>query len=90
MTNNWIEEENARAEELAKTGTTTNQHAPLMIKKAKRSIPSRSVRTIYLQEQHSRALDKLAFEQKMCKGKKTPELIEEAIELLLIKYGAKL
>ena len=90
MTNNWIEEENARAEELAKTGTTTNNNAPFMVKKVRKAIPARSVRTIYLQEQHSRALDKLAFEQKMCKGKKTPELIEEAIELLLKKYNAKL
>ena len=86
MTNNWIEEENARAEELAKTGTTTNNNAPFMVKKVRKAIPARNVRTIYLQEQHSRALDRLAFEQKMCKGKKTPELIEEAIELLLIKY----
>ena len=89
MTNNWIEEENARADELAKTGSTANQHAPLMTKKPKRITPARGVRTIYLQEQHSKALDRLAFEQKMCKGKKTPELIEEAIELLLKQYNAE-
>ncbi len=30
---------------------------------------------------------KLTFEQKMIKGKKAPELMEEAIELLLKKYS---
>jgi hypothetical protein len=33
------------------------------------------------------AFDRLVFEQKQAKGKKAPELAEEAIELLLKKYG---
>ena len=41
-------------------------------------------------EIHSMAFDRLIFSQKQIKGKKAPELIEEAIELLLKKYGEKL
>jgi hypothetical protein len=35
------------------------------------------------------AFDKLVFEQKITKGKKAPELMEEAIELLIEKYSSK-
>ena len=35
MTNNWIDEENARASVLAKTGATTNNNAPLLVKTTK-------------------------------------------------------
>jgi len=34
-------------------------------------------------------LDKLIFEQKMAGGKKAPDLLEEAIELIAIKYNIK-
>lgn len=88
--NNWIDEENARANELAKTGTTTNDKAPLLVKEIKKVAPARHIKSIYIQESHSLAFDKLAFEQKIAKGKKAPELMEEAIELLLQKYGGSL
>jgi len=90
MSNNWINEENARAEKLSQTGGTANHNAPRLVKAKKRVIPARSVRSIYLQESHSKAFDRLVFEQKMVKGKKSPDLIEEAIELLLKKYNQKL
>ena len=49
----------------------------------------RHIRSIYIQDAHGKAFDKLAFEQKMVKGKKAPDLIEEAIELLLKKYNVE-
>ena len=90
MTNNWIDEENARASELAKTGTTTNNNAPLLVKTTKKPAPARHIKSIYIQDSYSLAFDKLVFQQKIAKGKKAPELMEDAIELLLKKYGNKL
>ena len=90
MTNNWIDEENARASELAKTGATTNNNAPLLVRTTKKTTPVRHIKSIYIQESHSLAFDKLVFEQKIAKGKKAPDLMEEAIELLLKKYGGSL
>jgi hypothetical protein len=90
MTNNWIDEENARASELTKTGNTTNNNAPLLVKTTKKPAPVRSIKSIYIQESYSLAFDKLVFEQKIAKGKKAPELMEEAIGLLLKKYDRSL
>ena len=89
ITNNWIDEENARATELVKTGNTTNSRAPLLIKNTKQPTPIRRIRSIYIQESYGLAFDKLVFEQKITKGKKAPELMEEAIELLIEKYSSK-
>lgn len=90
MTNNWIDEENARASELAKTGSTANNNAPLLVKTTKKAAPARHIKSIYIQDSYSLAFDKLVFQQKIAKGKKAPELMEEAIELLLKKYGRSL
>jgi hypothetical protein len=90
MTNNWIDEENARASELAKTRTTANNNAPLLVKTTPKNAPIRHIKSIYIQESYSLAFDKLVFEQKIAKGKKAPQLMEEAIELLLKKYGGSL
>ena len=89
ITNNWIDEENARATELVKTGNTTNSRAPLLIKNTKQPTPIRRIRSIYIQDSHGLSFDKLVFEQKITKGKKAPELMEEAIELLIEKYSSK-
>ncbi len=90
MTNNWIDEENARASELARTGNTTNNNAPLLVKNIRKPAPVRHIKSIYIQDSYSLAFDKLVFQQKIAKGKKAPELMEEAIELLLRKYDSKL
>lgn len=86
MTNHWIDEENARASVLAKTGATTNNNAPLLVKTTKKPAPVRHIKSIYIQDSYSLAFDKLVFEQKIAKGKKAPQLMEEAIELLLKQY----
>jgi hypothetical protein len=86
MTDNWINEENTRATRLTKTGKTNNNNAPRLVKDIKKKTPIRSIRSIYIQDSYSKLFDKLVFEQKIIKGKKSPELIEEAIELLIRKY----
>ena len=90
MSNNWIEEENERAKETAKTGQTTNSNAPRLVVFKKKVRPPRIIKNIYIQELYSRAFDKLVFSQKLQKGKTAPELAEEAIKLLIKKYKAEL
>ena len=68
ITSNWIDEENARATELAKSGNTTNSRAPILVKNTKQPAPLRRIRSIYIQESHGLAFDKLVFEQKITKG----------------------
>lgn len=84
----WMQEEDDRAEGLQRSGTTENAVAP----KLERVIraPKRMQKAFYIQNQHSAAFERLVYEQKTVKGKKAPELAEEAIELLLAKYEQKL
>lgn len=83
----WMEEEQERAEDLKKTGATTNDSAPKLERVTR--APKRMQKALYIQNKHAQAFDKLVFDQKIIKGKKAPELAEEAIELLLKKYNQK-
>lgn len=85
----WMEEENKRAEQLTKTGKTNNSQAPKLVKSKKITAPERIRKGFFIQEKYVMAFDKLIFEQKMVKGKKGPELLEEALMLLFKKYGIK-
>ena len=87
--NNWMDEENERAKSLIKTGKTTNDKAPRIQSASDETSIRRSIRSIYIKESHQRILDKLIFEQKMAGGKKAPDLLEEAIELISTKYNIK-
>ena len=87
--NNWMDEENERAKSLSKTGKTTNDKAQRIQSVSKETSTKRSIRSVYIKESHQRMLDKLIFEQKMAGGKKAPDLLEEAIELIAIKYNIK-
>lgn len=84
----WMEEEQERAEDLKNTGTTTNDSAPKLARVTR--APRRMQKAFYIQNKHAQAFEQLVFNQKMIKGKKAPELAEEAIELLLNKYKQKL
>lgn len=86
----WMQQEEQRADTLVKTGKTANDAAPKLVKKRKTTTPARGQKSMFVQEQHAMAFDRVVFAQKMAKGKKAPELAEEAIELLLKKYGEKL
>lgn len=84
----WMEEEESRAEVLETTGATTNDKAPKLERVVRE--PNRMQKAFYIQEKHSRAFERLVFEQKQSKGKKAPALAEEAIEIILEKYGVEL
>lgn len=84
----WLEAETNRANELKVTGETTNNTAPKLERVLR--APTRKQKAFYIQDQHSDAFEELVFAQKKLKGKKAPELAEEAIELLLKKYKVKL
>ncbi len=85
----WMDEEQGRAENLSKSGATANNQAPKLERVAPRA-PTRKQKAFYIQDGHASAFERLVFEQKQQKGKKAPELAEEAIEMLLAKYGEKL
>ncbi|NOR70847.1 MAG: hypothetical protein GQ532_14335 [Methylomarinum sp.] len=85
----WMDEEDSRAETQAKTGARSNPEAPQLVRKEIKA-PPRATKGFYIQELHSMAFDRVVFAQKQAKGKKAPELAEEAIELLLGKYGENL
>ena len=89
MSDNWMDAENTRASNLAQIGETVNNSAPRLQKAVKKLAPVRHIRSIYIQASHGRAFDQLVFNQKMLKGKKSPDLMEEAIELLMRKYDIK-
>jgi len=82
----WMDEEDDRAEIQAQTGERPNTEAPQLIRKEIKA-PARATKGFYIQEKYAMAFDKLVFNQKQAKGKKAPELAEEAIKMLLKKYG---
>lgn len=84
----WMDEEEGRASALAATGKTQNASAPQLVRFSR--APPRKQKAFYIQEQHAAAFERLVFAQKQAKGKKAPELAEEAIELLLGQYGETL
>ncbi|GAW87810.1 conserved hypothetical protein [Bathymodiolus platifrons methanotrophic gill symbiont] len=82
----WMDEEDERAEQQVETGKRPNAEAPQLVRKEAKA-PTRSTKGFYIQEKYAMAFDKLVFSQKQVKGKKAPELAEEAIKTLLKKYG---
>ncbi len=83
-TADWMDEVDSQAQD--HSGTPPNAEAPILVREKAKS-PRRATKGIYIQEKHSIALDRLAFSQKMKKGKSAPQLAEEAIELLMKKYN---
>jgi len=81
----WMNEEEERAEDLQESGETANNTAPKLARVTK--APPRMQKAFYIQDKYANAFDDLAFKQKKAKGKKAPDLAEEAIKLLLEKYG---
>jgi len=81
----WMNEEEDRAEVLAAAGQTTNHEAPRLVRVLKE--PARMQKAFYIQQKYAEAFDLLAFKQKKVKGSKAPALAEEALKMLLDKYG---
>jgi hypothetical protein len=81
----WMQEEQQRADKLTDTGQTSNHEAPQLVRVIK--APPRMQKAFYIQEKFAAAFDDLAYKQRKLKGKRAPALAEEAIKMLLQKYG---
>ncbi len=82
---NWMVEEEERAVALADTGETANEAAPKLVRVTKE--PPRMQKAFYIQRKYAEAFEDLAHKQKKVKGPKAPQLAEEALKMLLEKYG---
>ena len=82
----WMDEVDEKAERQAETGKRPNAEAPQLVRQEVKA-PARSTKGFYIQEKYAMAFDQLVFNQKKEKGKKAPDLAEEAIKMLLKKYG---
>ncbi|TYA74952.1 hypothetical protein [Seonamhaeicola marinus] len=82
----WMNEEENKADDLNKEGVVPNGKAPVMVKVYRE--PPRQQRPISIQDKHWFTLQELVSKQKK-NGVRSTHLYEEAIELLLEKYGMK-
>jgi hypothetical protein len=81
---NWITEETEKVSELLRNGETPNSNIGFKIKQKKKE--KRQIKNFYITKASADAFDTVVFNQKLKKGKTSPELIEEAIEYLANKY----
>lgn len=81
----WFNEEEARATKLAKQEGIVNQDAP-QLKRVQKE-PKRIQKAFYIQPKYAEMFEDFVFKQKRKNGRKAPELIEEAIKMLLEFYG---
>lgn len=82
---NWMESDNSKAVEQAGAGVMPNPEAPQLTRKKTRE-PARKTRGLYIQQRHFSAYATLVSSEKINGGKTSPELIEQAIELLLKEH----
>lgn len=87
MPSDWMNEEKQRAIAAVQTGQLPNSNAPQLVRAKPHMVPPRVKRTMYLQEHHAFTYEDLVHAQKRATGKKGPDLLEEALELLFEKYG---
>ena len=76
----WLDGEAERAEELRDSGQTVNNPSAS-------PTPRRSLKGFRIRQDYQRRYDVLAATVKHTQGKKGPELIEEALEMLFDKYA---
>lgn len=79
-----MDEEESRAEEITETGGTSNPKAPQLVKVSRE--PARKQKAFYIQESFAEMFEDLAYLEKKEKGKKAPQLAEEALLMLFKKY----
>lgn len=84
----WIDGEEQRAETLAKSGKKVNNPSALKPKKrgANQTTPPRTLKGFRIRADYQQQFDELAAREKHISGKKGPDLIEEALEMLFRKY----
>ena len=86
----WMSEEATRAANQAATGKLVNERAVVKkrpVKPLKAPRPPRVLRGWRPSRTRAAAFDALVAEQKNTSGKNGPQLIDEALDLLLKRYG---
>ena len=88
----WMSEEANRAEGQTATGKLVNESAGLKKRKAKTSQASRPQRVLRgwrPSRDRAATFDVLVAEQKNTSGKNGPKLIDEALDLLFMRYNKR-
>ena len=88
----WMSEEANRAEGQTATGKLVNESAGLKKRKAKMSKASRPQRVLRgwrPSRDRAATFDVLVAEQKNTSGKNGPKLIDEALDLLFMRYNKR-
>jgi len=90
MSEAWMEQEAKKASQVADTGDHVNPKAPTLQVVAQPTRTQRQNKLFRINPEHISAFDEVVYKQRRAKGKKGPELIEEALEMLFEKYGVDL
>ena len=84
-----LQQENTRSDEFTQSNDEVNNPTapqPKSRRKSDKALLKRSRKVMYFRADYQQKFDELAAKTKHTEGKNGPELIEEAIELLLRKY----
>ena len=83
----WLGVESKRADELYKSGKKVNNPSAQKANKPEiKVLPNRTLKGWRCRLDYQQRFDELAAREKHVSGKKGPDLIEEALELLFKKY----
>ena len=81
---NWISGESDRAEKLIKSGQGVNNPSAKIV--SQKNQLERSLKGFRIRKDYQRIFDELVAREKHISGKKGPDLLEEALEMLFDKY----
>ena len=82
----WLDGEARRAGKLVKSGLSVNNPSARKNKAVNPNIPPRSLKGFRIRGDFQQRFDELAAREKHLSGKKGPDLMEEALEMLFHKY----
>ena len=85
----WLDGEDSRAVERLKSGQRVNNPSARKKKAVDPKIPMRSLKGFRIRGDFQQRFDELAAREKYLSGKKGPDLMEEALEMLFRKYDKK-
>jgi len=85
----WFTEEETRAEQQVEKGTTTNGDAEIIKIRQKPKKIERPVKGLRIRLDLQHKFETLVLTEKQKNGRTGPELADEAMKLLLDKYGVK-
>ena len=90
----WLDGEQTRAKELAATGQKVNNPSADKSTKRRKTVkadrPQRTLKGFRIRSDYQQYFDELVAREKHASGKKGPDLVEEALELLFKRYDKTL